>query len=428
MPNQEDIDGQLDLLAAHRRTLTHYLNQQAQLGTAHSPPGVMNGILQTRAEILRIKDNLRKWNLLAEDHPIDEDYSNYSVNKTTSLASSTPPLPPLLIGRDRNLRDLKLRLGVRLNNNQSTSLQSLIVMRGWPGVGKTTLAATLAHDHEVHQAFPDGVLWASLGLNPNLFAELANWGRTLGIADLTQVRTIESVSAQLSAILRDQRRLLILDDVWDPYHVEPFRIGGRKCALLVTTRLPEVAQKIIPTAADEYVLEVLTERKALELLETLAPRVVVENPEDSLALVQDLEGLPLAIQVAGRLLHAESSYGFGVMDLLTEIREAVKILEAQAPADRAEISKDTIPTVAVLLQKSTDILDMESRECFAYLGAFAAKPATFDQAAMQSVWNLDDPKPMIRTLVDRGLLEPVGPSRFWMHALLVKHANSFLTK
>jgi hypothetical protein len=47
---------------------------------------------------------------------------------------------------------------------------------------------------------------------------------------------------------------------------------------------------------------------------------------------------------------------------------------------------------------------------------------------MQAVWLAEDPKATIRTLVDRGLLEPSSQSRFWMHAILVKHAQSFLTE
>ena len=102
--------------------------------------------------------------------------------------------------------------------------------------------------------------------------------------------------------------------------------------------------------------------------------------------------------------------------------------EAQAPADRVELANETTPTIAALLQKSTDRLDPQTRDCFAYLGPFAPKPATFDLDAMKAVWQVQDPKSVVRTLVDRGLLEYV-PSleRYQMHALLVMHANSLLT-
>jgi hypothetical protein len=103
-------------------------------------------------------------------------------------------------------------------------------------------------------------------------------------------------------------------------------------------------------------------------------------------------------------------------------------LEATAPADRVDLANETTPTVAVLLQKSTEYLDDNTRDCFAYLGVFAPKPATFDLAAMKAVWQVEDPKPIARQLADRGLLEPVGSGRFQMHALLVIHAKSLLTE
>ena len=36
------------------------------------------------------------------------------------------------------------------------------------------------------------------------------------------------------------RRLLVLDDVWEPEQLAPFTEGGKRCARLVTTRVPEL--------------------------------------------------------------------------------------------------------------------------------------------------------------------------------------------
>jgi hypothetical protein len=62
--------------------------------------------------------------------------------------------------------------------------------------------------------------------------------------------------------------------------------------------------------------------------------------------------------------------------------------------------------VAALLQRSTDLLDKETRQRFAYLGLFVPKPATFDLDAMAVAWSVTDPRPTARLLVNRGLLEP----------------------
>lgn len=338
---------------------------------------------------------------------------------------SAPPLPSLVIGREDDLRNLKTRLGL----TSEKSMQVLTAIRGWPGIGKTTIAAVLAHDPDIATAFPDGVLWTSLGPKPNLFSELATWGRALGTDDLLRVKTLEEATAQLTALLRNKRMLLIIDDVWESEHAVPFKVGGRGCATLITTRENKVAQALVPTANDIYRLPILTDEKALVLLQALAPTVVRDYPAESHELVHELEGLPLALQVAGHMLNIEASYGFGVTDLIKELREGAAILEAKAPVDRTDLANETTPTIAILLKRSTDRLDELTRDCYAYLGVFAPKPATFDLAAMKAVWQVEQPEPIVRTLVDRGLLEFVKEmGRYQMHPLLVAHANSLLTE
>jgi hypothetical protein len=341
-----------------------------------------------------------------------------------------PPMPSLIVGREEALLELKRRLGVGSKKQEAVAIQVVTAVRGWPGVGKTTVAAALAHDPEIRKAFHDGVLWTSLSLkpdgqSPDILSQLATWGRALGTDDLLRCRDIAEATKLLAGLLRNKRMLLIVDDAWEAEHVVPFQAGGAGCAMLVTTRINTVAQAIAPTPDAIYKLAVLTEEKAIELLGRLAPTVVAANPEESLKLVRELEGLPLAIQVAGHLLNVEAAYGFGVSQLLGELQTGARLLEAKAPADRADLANQTTPTVAALLQQSTQRLDPEIRERFAFLGAFAPKPATFDLRAMKAVWQVDDPKPTVRILVDRGLLEWVEKTdRYQMHALLVLHATS----
>jgi hypothetical protein len=76
-----------------------------------------------------------------------------------------------------------------------------------------------------------------------------------------------------------------------------------------------------------------------------------------------------------------------------------------------------------LLKRSTDSLDEETRLRFALLGLFVPKPAAFNLQAMAAAWDVDDPKPTARKLVNRGLIEPLNGGRFQMHALLVLHAK-----
>lgn len=349
-----------------------------------------------------------------------------SLHVSKSGPGSVPPLPSLIVGRDEDLSNLKENLGI--TGKPKTSIQILTAIKGWPGVGKTTIASALAHDPDIQKTFPDGVLWVSLGPEPNLLSEIAAWGRALGTDELLHARTLEEAQTQLAALLRNRRMLLIIDDVWQPEHAMPFKVGGTNCAVVITTRRDDVANALAPAAKNIYRLKVLKDEDALTLLKELAPMVVEKHPKESLVLVQELEGLPLALQVAGRLLNTELNRGFGVIELISELRQGAKLLEAQAPVDRVELAKETTPTIAALLQTSLDLLDDLTRDYYAYLGVFAPRPATFDMEAMKFVWQMEDPKPVIKTLVDRGLLEFVPElSRYQMHALLVMLAKTLLT-
>lgn len=197
--------------------------------------------------------------------------------------------------------------------------------------------------------------------------------------------------------------------------------------MLITTRSPGVVDGLSLPNDAIYNLPALTEEKALDLLGILSPTVIDQYPEECRELVRDIECLPLALHVAGRLLNIESKLGWGVTELLKELRDGAGLIQAKAPADRMDLETQTIPTVATLLRRSTDRLDDYTKNCFAFLGPFDPKPATFDLHALQAVWQVDDPKPVVRTLVDRGLLEPVG-GRFQMHALLVQHARTLLSE
>lgn len=349
------------------------------------------------------------------------------IQQTGLRAGNAPALPALVIGREQALQDLRSCFR-SVYTEEPTYIQSLTVIHGWPGVGKTTLASMLVHDPDMMKTFPDGVLWVSLGLDTNILLDLAAWGRVLGIDNLTQARNIREASQQLTLLLRDKRMLLVVDDVWEVEHALPFKVGGRQCGTVITTRRLDIAQALAPSADHIYKLPVLTQKKSIELLQKLIPDIVAKYVHESEILVQELEGLPLALQVAGRLLAAEAGYGWGVSNLLDELHDGTKLLQTRSPVEMVDLVQETTPTIAVLLQKSTEHLTDVDRFRFALLGVGAPKPATYNLSVLQKIWETPDPKPTARLLVDRGLLESVNTNEFQMHALLVMHARSLLTQ
>jgi transcriptional regulator with XRE-family HTH domain len=308
----------------------------------------------------------------------------------------------------------------------SVALQNLVVVRGLPGVGKSTIAAALAHDADLMHSF-EGCLWASLGQSPDPLGQIGAWGRALGLNDLDRERNKTHARARLTAALGQRRLLLLIDDAWTAEAAIDLMIGGSRCATLITTRITDVADSLAPTENDLYLLDVLSEDNSVKLLERVASSVVAAHRGEARELAIELERLPLALQVAGHLLREEArNGGLGLGQLLQDLRDATRLLPKRAPVDMAG-GWTTPPTVNALLRKSTDVLSEEARKCFAYLAPFAAKPATFDLAALDAVWkDMADAKQMAALLTARGLLEPIG-SRFWVHALLIAHAKSILS-
>ena len=125
--------------------------------------------------------------IITGDVILESEYSFESLNKLQtevfpSPLGVAPPFPNLIfIGRDAAVSDVKQRLGVATGK---PSLQQLIV-RGLPGVGKTTLVSVLARDHQIAQTYPDGILWTSLEQKPGIVSIMAGWGRYLGRQDLS---------------------------------------------------------------------------------------------------------------------------------------------------------------------------------------------------------------------------------------------------
>ncbi len=369
---------------------------------------------------------------LMPDIPMPEEIIETltSFMRSGAVVSSTkmwnvPPVPELFVGRENALQEFKEILGII--QDDETRITKTCAISGWPGVGKTTFASALANDPDLLNTFPDGIFWTTFDQRPDVLSKLVQWGKWLGDSNVLGATTVQECVLNLAMVLRDKRVLLIVDDVWSVHDVANFyQIVGEGSTLLFTTRLPEVADLIVPSPKHRYRLPVLTDEDALALLFALAPEVVKAQPEACRELVADLEGLPLALHVAGRLLCAEARMGWGVTDLLKELRAGAKLLEQSAPPDLADLASQTIPTVAVLLDKSTRLLRSEIRDRFAMLGVMAPKPATFDLSLMETLWQVEDPKPTVTQLVQRGLLEPLNSGRFQMHALLVTHAQSLL--
>jgi hypothetical protein len=87
MAEKQDIQGQLILLETHRRTLHHRLKQLIIHGEANVPSSIAHDILESRANISRIKTTLRKCGVATEDHPDDEEPATIQATPSSTFKS-----------------------------------------------------------------------------------------------------------------------------------------------------------------------------------------------------------------------------------------------------------------------------------------------------------------------------------------------------
>ena len=127
---------------------------------------------------------------------------------------------------------------------------------GAGGFGKTTLGPMACADRRVRRWFGGRVYLVTVGRDVRGAADIA-----LKVNDVIKLVTGEDASftdpqlagQHLGSVLdAGPRRLLVLDDVWEPEQLAPFTLGGRQCARLVTTRVPELlAGRGLPVRVDQ---------------------------------------------------------------------------------------------------------------------------------------------------------------------------------
>ncbi|MBI2276516.1 MAG: DUF4062 domain-containing protein [Dechloromonas sp.] len=176
-----------------------------------------------------------------------------------------------------------------------------------PGVGKTAVAAELIQNREICERFPDGVLWAHLGADPDVRRQLRKWATALGFTDeqLDKAASLGELSDLIVQAIDQRRLLLVVDDVWSTEAGEYFKLGGENCAYVVTTRFLKVARELMPTVGQVITVPTLDDDEGLALLAEIAPNSVGLAPKQLRQRVRRVGGLPIALVLIGNMLKAE---------------------------------------------------------------------------------------------------------------------------
>jgi hypothetical protein len=353
-------------------------------------------------------------------------YNTYEVSRTPGeIPFQALSLPKDYVDRPAIRQEVKSKLLDTAPSRPGTLVVSAIY--GLAGVGKSVLASALAHDAEVQSFCMDGVLWTTLGQNPDVLSTLYGWIQALDDRDYRPT-TIDSASAHLRTLLHDKKMLLVVDDAWHTEHVEAFKVGGEGCRVLVTTR-----EAYVPDT-ERINMDAMSQDEALELLLSKAQRNTLTALEEEQArrLVEVVGCLPLAVELAG----AQIADGVQWQELLEDLGAEIAYLETldrpNLEGVRDEKTRKRL-SLKASLNLSLKLLTEEQLWHFAWLGVLPEDVSIQPEMATM-LWSVGRRQAgailrnfRAKALLSSGVQESGQDSTYRLHDLMHDLARGLLT-
>ena len=370
----------------------------------------------------RFQDALWQWIDTVEEHPdaLASETNNeirllpYDGAAETDEASPpqdigrllgpAPPLPRNHLERAEAHETIKRALLQSVNSTVGITASArqqedrTVGLYAMGGAGKTVLASVMAYDDDVRRAFYSGVIWAPIGQKPDLTARVCDVVSQLEEEDW-HTDSLISAKTKLGQVLSDKRCLLILDDVWDEAHIEPFSVPSHAGRILVTTR----RRSLLPENQMTN-LDLLTPNESMELLAKTTDETDPADLDDAArSVVDECGGLPLALCICA----ARKNKGMNWQSLLDALRNIdVATLDLSSGDPRRSVERS--------IQVGLEFLPANQHGLYLLLGLFP-EDARIEEAAIHALWGRVGLKPyqcdcLLTDLVDLSLISAEGAS------------------
>ena len=374
----------------------------------------------------RLKDLARPervYQLVAPDLPADFP----SLRTLESRPNNLPMQPTLLVGREREVEDVRGRL--------LAPEVRLLTLTGPGGTGKSRLALQSAAD--LIEEFEDGVFFVALATLTDHTLVTSSVAQVLGVRESGDQPLLEGIKDYL----QDKRLLLVLDNFEQVLEAAPqageILSAAPRLKVLATSRIPlgiygereyAVPPLAIPDPKRLPTLEVLSQYEAVRLFIERAEatkagfEITSENAPAVAEICARLDGLPLAIELAAariKLLPPSS--------ILARLTNRLKLLTGGA-RDLPERQR----TLRGAIEWSHTLLDEGEKTLFARMAIFSGGRTL---EAIEAVCDAQGDLPMdafdsVSSLVDKSLLRqeegPEGEPRFMMLETIHEYAREKL--
>lgn len=291
-------------------------------------------------------------------YPAEPTYLSTASALLIADPDDVPNLPPKLIGREDLLKQTRDALETH---------ESVLLLQGFGGVGKTALAAWLAREYL--QAGQSPVLWLEAG-NAEAGALLEGLSRPFGVDQARAVASLPLDAGQhhVRGLLKSAKiQLVVLDNAWDGNALNAALAAIPKgIPALVTSRQKMPAGALIEVG-------VLSRAAALELLRLHAKS---DGPGAD-ELCELLGDHAYAVEIAGKTIPVD---GLTPAELTRRIKERPHTLAM--PEDFTAAGRES---VARLIDVSLEALrekDETAYRAFLAFGAFFAPTLTAELLGM----------------------------------------------
>jgi hypothetical protein len=291
-----------------------------------------------------------------------------------------PDLPDSFVERPREFDQLVDQV-MQAGGGQRLAITT--ALHGAGGFGKTALATRLCQDDRVIMSFPDGILWVTLGETPQVLTELSTIYAAL-TGERPGFGSEFDASVALSEHLEHRRCLIVIDDVWDQAHLQPFLRGGPLCTRLITTRWLNIARD----ARCERPVNV-DQMRPSEATSMLRFEDHSGQDEELAQLAQRLGEWPLMLELARGVLRKRTMppRSESLPDALQHVN---KVLEQRNITGlKADNNASRHASVSATMDISLEHLDEADGQAVIELAVFA-EDVNIPPSALQALWGVND--------------------------------------
>jgi len=296
--------------------------------------------------------------------------------ETEALPSTTvPPLPSNFLVRAGTVNALVDALLQEQKGSSGTI--ALTSVAGMGGIGKTVLAQALCHDARVQAAFPDGIIWQSIGKESAYKISARLRAVRLALHD-SQGNGNEQDRFRLA--IRDKAALLVIDDVWNVADIEPWLADSPRSRVLFTTRDASIAAGV---GAQQHWAELLSEAESRKALAQWSGWEEDKLPAESGEIIGECGRLPLALAMVGAMLRGKPAALWTHTLNILHSADLAKI--------KAQFPGSPYPNLFAAIQASVDSLEPADRERYLAL-AVLVEEMSAARVVQQTLWgtNVDE--------------------------------------